>query len=306
MDRLNFPCGCSRDACANPSGRVEFNPVRVRTHFIHTLMRMELENAQESNKNMHAIHPQQQLHSQQPLKSMEELAATEVDGDVNTALVPIESQYNWENVMQMTSSQEQHQQALQHHTSYAVGDSLSENGWFCHYSNEASNNYSLYSGANSGASTELFPYEQNSYEPIVYHSTDSAAENAPQQHYTELGEGSASSSYSEGGVGSGTSDFYTEYSQNYQAFDPQAFNYHHAPNDTYSTTEEIFNYTDDGSGFNGLNGSTACSSVANANSVLDNVNDAPKTESSNSSSEEDVLDLGSSLATIVKETMVSV
>lgn len=43
VDRLNFPCGCTRDGCANSSGRIEFNPVRVRTHFIHTLMRLELE-----------------------------------------------------------------------------------------------------------------------------------------------------------------------------------------------------------------------------------------------------------------------
>lgn len=43
VDRLHFPCGCTRDGCANPSGRIEFNPVRVRTHFIHTLMRLELE-----------------------------------------------------------------------------------------------------------------------------------------------------------------------------------------------------------------------------------------------------------------------
>lgn len=47
MDRLNFPCGCSRDGCANSSGRIEFNPVRVRTHFIHTLMRLELEKKQK-------------------------------------------------------------------------------------------------------------------------------------------------------------------------------------------------------------------------------------------------------------------
>ncbi|GJQ69711.1 hypothetical protein Trydic_g22282 [Trypoxylus dichotomus] len=46
VDRLNFPCGCSRDHCGNSSGRIEFNPVRVRTHFIHTLMRLELEKKQ--------------------------------------------------------------------------------------------------------------------------------------------------------------------------------------------------------------------------------------------------------------------
>lgn len=47
VDRLNFPCGCSRDNCGNSSGRIEFNPVRVRTHFIHTLMRLELEKEKE-------------------------------------------------------------------------------------------------------------------------------------------------------------------------------------------------------------------------------------------------------------------
>lgn len=47
VDRLNFPCGCTRDNCGNSSGRIEFNPVRVRTHFIHTLMRLELEKKQE-------------------------------------------------------------------------------------------------------------------------------------------------------------------------------------------------------------------------------------------------------------------
>uniref|UniRef100_A0A1B0F9J7 Cysteine/serine-rich nuclear protein N-terminal domain-containing protein n=1 Tax=Glossina morsitans morsitans TaxID=37546 RepID=A0A1B0F9J7_GLOMM len=49
VDRDMFPCGCSRDACGNTVGRVEFNPARVRTHFIHTLMRLEMENRQQQN-----------------------------------------------------------------------------------------------------------------------------------------------------------------------------------------------------------------------------------------------------------------
>uniref|UniRef100_A0A1A9W5F8 CSRNP_N domain-containing protein n=1 Tax=Glossina brevipalpis TaxID=37001 RepID=A0A1A9W5F8_9MUSC len=49
VDRDMFPCGCSRDACGNTVGRVEFNPARVRTHFIHTLMRLEMENRQPQN-----------------------------------------------------------------------------------------------------------------------------------------------------------------------------------------------------------------------------------------------------------------
>nr|XP_037268970.1 cysteine/serine-rich nuclear protein 3-like [Rhipicephalus microplus] len=43
VDRLSFPCGCTQEGCGNTSGRTEFNPVRVRTHFLHTLMRLEFE-----------------------------------------------------------------------------------------------------------------------------------------------------------------------------------------------------------------------------------------------------------------------
>ncbi|XP_076670345.1 AXIN1 up-regulated 1 isoform X1 [Andrena cerasifolii] len=51
VDRAGFPCGCTRDGCANSSGRIEFNPVRVRTHFIHTLMRLELEKKQREEES---------------------------------------------------------------------------------------------------------------------------------------------------------------------------------------------------------------------------------------------------------------
>lgn len=47
VDRMSFPCGCTREGCHNANGRVEFNPLRVRTHFIHTLMRLELERKHE-------------------------------------------------------------------------------------------------------------------------------------------------------------------------------------------------------------------------------------------------------------------
>lgn len=47
VDRLNFPCGCTRDGCGNTTGRIEFNPMRVRTHFINTLMRVGLEKKNE-------------------------------------------------------------------------------------------------------------------------------------------------------------------------------------------------------------------------------------------------------------------
>nr|XP_004662057.1 cysteine/serine-rich nuclear protein 1 [Jaculus jaculus] len=48
MDHTTFPCGCCREGCENPSGRVEFNQARVQTHFIHTLTRLQLEQGAES------------------------------------------------------------------------------------------------------------------------------------------------------------------------------------------------------------------------------------------------------------------
>ncbi|KAF5921769.1 hypothetical protein HPG69_012940, partial [Diceros bicornis minor] len=48
MDHTAFPCGCCREGCENPKGRVEFNQARVQTHFIHTLTRLQLEKGAES------------------------------------------------------------------------------------------------------------------------------------------------------------------------------------------------------------------------------------------------------------------
>ncbi|XP_029971808.1 cysteine/serine-rich nuclear protein 1-like [Salarias fasciatus] len=43
VDRSSFPCGCSKDSCGNTQGRIEFDSRRVQTHYIHTLMRLELQ-----------------------------------------------------------------------------------------------------------------------------------------------------------------------------------------------------------------------------------------------------------------------
>lgn len=60
VDRPNFPCGCTnRDGCGNIVGRVEFNSGRVRTHFIHTIMRLELEKKQNNSEEQ--IYEQQRF-----------------------------------------------------------------------------------------------------------------------------------------------------------------------------------------------------------------------------------------------------
>uniref|UniRef100_A0A1Y9H1Z9 CSRNP_N domain-containing protein n=1 Tax=Anopheles dirus TaxID=7168 RepID=A0A1Y9H1Z9_9DIPT len=50
VDRPNFPCGCTHEGCANTAGRVEFNPGRVRTHYMHTIMRLSMEDTGSGGK----------------------------------------------------------------------------------------------------------------------------------------------------------------------------------------------------------------------------------------------------------------
>lgn len=47
---MSFPCGCTKEGCSNSTGRVEFNPIRVRTHFLHTIMKLELEKSREQQQ----------------------------------------------------------------------------------------------------------------------------------------------------------------------------------------------------------------------------------------------------------------
>ncbi|XP_066207285.1 cysteine/serine-rich nuclear protein 1 [Saccopteryx leptura] len=54
MDHTAFPCGCCREGCENPNGRVEFNQSRVQTHFIHTLTRLQLEQGAERLEELEA------------------------------------------------------------------------------------------------------------------------------------------------------------------------------------------------------------------------------------------------------------
>ncbi|XP_063159379.1 cysteine/serine-rich nuclear protein 1 [Candoia aspera] len=58
MDHTSFPCGCTKDGCGNTEGRIEFNQARVQTHFIHTIMKLELEkNQRNSDRNLESEPP---------------------------------------------------------------------------------------------------------------------------------------------------------------------------------------------------------------------------------------------------------
>ncbi|XP_048878891.1 cysteine/serine-rich nuclear protein 1b [Brienomyrus brachyistius] len=51
MDHSSFPCGCTKDGCGNTEGRIEFNSGRVQTHYIHTIMKLELEKRLEEESS---------------------------------------------------------------------------------------------------------------------------------------------------------------------------------------------------------------------------------------------------------------
>ncbi|XP_026217378.1 cysteine/serine-rich nuclear protein 3-like isoform X1 [Anabas testudineus] len=61
VDRMSFPCGCTKEGCSNTTGRLEFNPVRVRTHFLHTIMKLELEKTREEQRHQQQQPLEQQL-----------------------------------------------------------------------------------------------------------------------------------------------------------------------------------------------------------------------------------------------------
>ncbi|KAL5279876.1 CSRNP3 family protein [Megaselia abdita] len=61
VDRPSFPCKCTHDTCQNPQGRVEFNPERVRRHYIHTMMRLSLESTVGTRHNPHNYFLQQSI-----------------------------------------------------------------------------------------------------------------------------------------------------------------------------------------------------------------------------------------------------
>lgn len=105
VDRASFPCGCTQDGCANRFGRIEFNPKRVRTHFIHTLMRLELEKKQKKSEK------------QNVLNSYDGRLRLRDSDDDNSSIV----------ADQHLNSQQHSQSHLQHHTSLGLGQLVNYN-----------------------------------------------------------------------------------------------------------------------------------------------------------------------------------
>ncbi|KHN87175.1 Cysteine/serine-rich nuclear protein 3 [Toxocara canis] len=58
VDRASFPCPCVSTTCNNPEGRVEFNALRVRAHYLETMMRMKVLESSELTDPYRMCSPQ--------------------------------------------------------------------------------------------------------------------------------------------------------------------------------------------------------------------------------------------------------
>ncbi|NXL85042.1 CSRN1 protein, partial [Alectura lathami] len=82
MDHTSFPCGCTKDGCGNTEGRIEFNQARVQTHFIHTIMKLELEKQQQSSEGTAEAEP--------PFRErLPQLGCTAAKGPLEERAVPL-------------------------------------------------------------------------------------------------------------------------------------------------------------------------------------------------------------------------
>ncbi|XP_006124857.1 cysteine/serine-rich nuclear protein 3 [Pelodiscus sinensis] len=97
VDRMSFPCGCTKEGCSNTAGRIEFNPIRVRTHFLHTIMKLELEkNREQPVTPLNGCHTEVSAHtssmSTAPHAVEYSLAENfEIDADPQAAVMHLQS-----------------------------------------------------------------------------------------------------------------------------------------------------------------------------------------------------------------------
>ncbi|KAM9308825.1 cysteine/serine-rich nuclear protein 1 [Gastrophryne carolinensis] len=86
-DHSTFPCGCSKECCGNPNGRVEFNSSRVQTHFIHTVMKLELEAKNQNNER----HEEPEITCDEPYECASEENEEDDDRTVSSSTSPSNS-----------------------------------------------------------------------------------------------------------------------------------------------------------------------------------------------------------------------
>ncbi len=279
-------------------------------------MRLELENDGHPNNDRIGLH-------QEALTDSDDMVP---DGEAHTtltlpqtatyaspdsiALASAEGQYNWDNSLQLASAAQPQQNPL--YSASELNNSLTdENNWSLYrsYPTESAS-YALYSGASN--STEVFSYS----DPSNYNSErriGNPNEQTGVQQYIQLVDG----------VRGYNCEYYPE-PVPYNGLNHNSFNYNFADNaiSINSDINSIDHIYRSGSGENityveclesvsprpisneraGTTSSLSDNSITVGSSELQH---APQVKSS-SSLEENTPDMGSSLATIVKETMVSV
>ncbi|KAH8281387.1 hypothetical protein KR054_000268 [Drosophila jambulina] len=200
VDRAMFPCGCTREACGNTVGRVEFNPTRVRTHYIHTVMRLDLEQRQGSVQGVQQQQQLQQQPSQQtigyspvgatgasPSSYFLQTQSNYSSGYASPAYTPESSVSYYQQQVQVQVQQQQQQQQVtapgqqatqsQSYAGYPQLDSL-DSGLFASGSNATPSYGELYQSLSYGsAQLTSYPsaYQPHSPSPVVVASSASGA-----------------------------------------------------------------------------------------------------------------------------------
>ncbi|XP_066544773.1 cysteine/serine-rich nuclear protein 3 isoform X2 [Amia ocellicauda] len=93
VDRMSFPCGCTKEGCSNTAGRIEFNPIRVRTHFLHTIMKLELEKNREQQQVSAAngYHGETNVHGNPLVQAQHSLEYSLADTVPQTAIMHLQA-----------------------------------------------------------------------------------------------------------------------------------------------------------------------------------------------------------------------
>ncbi|MGH0149202.1 UNVERIFIED_CONTAM: hypothetical protein FKN15_014456 [Acipenser sinensis] len=93
VDRMTFPCGCTKEGCSNTAGRIEFNPIRVRTHFLHTIMKLELEKNREQQQasTVNGYHGEVNVNSNPLVQAQHSLEYSLTDAVPQTALMHLQA-----------------------------------------------------------------------------------------------------------------------------------------------------------------------------------------------------------------------
>lgn len=251
-------------------------------------MRLELENSEQEITS--SAQDETQQAAEEEIETVDDATpASAVTMPITTeTTTAVESQpHFWDSGLQLTSP------PSQQHTAYCLTEANANvsdpHTWYNNYPTD-SVTYALYSGAPSA--TEMFPYDHGHYNAVDDRSLYST-ENQEGQQYAQLVD--ATQSF--------PSDYYHEYTQNYSTFEHQAYGYIGSANTYETSTDQVYiAHSENRTAFDPINDLGSNESSANSNIGLE---EAPKTESS-SSSEEEGHELATSLATIVKETIVSV